>query len=197
MRPIVEYATVAWSPHTKKGIDCIESVQRGLLTTITAVIVVYHLVWGLTNPTYLKPATNLQKRIVRIITFSEPVSHSEPLLKSLKLMKCCVIIHFEILSFVFYQWFHKMTPSCFSDYFKAISSVYSYSTRQSLNEDLFVNSVQTTQYGIRSLRYTGTNLWNSLSVNIKLITPFSRFRQTIKNSMIDGYNNIINSKVVW
>ena len=28
VRPIVEYATVAWSPHTKKGIDCIESVQR-------------------------------------------------------------------------------------------------------------------------------------------------------------------------
>ena len=28
VRPIVEYATVAWSPHTKKGIDGIESVQR-------------------------------------------------------------------------------------------------------------------------------------------------------------------------
>ena len=28
VRPIVEYATVAWSPHTKKGIDCIEAVQR-------------------------------------------------------------------------------------------------------------------------------------------------------------------------
>ena len=28
VRPIIEYATVAWSPHTKKGIDCIESVQR-------------------------------------------------------------------------------------------------------------------------------------------------------------------------
>ena len=27
VRPIVEYATVAWSPHTKKGIDCIKSVQ--------------------------------------------------------------------------------------------------------------------------------------------------------------------------
>ena len=27
VRPIVEYATVAWSPHTNKGIDCIESVQ--------------------------------------------------------------------------------------------------------------------------------------------------------------------------
>ena len=28
MRPIVEYATVAWSPHTNKGIDCVESVQH-------------------------------------------------------------------------------------------------------------------------------------------------------------------------
>ena len=28
MRLIIEYATVAWSPHITKGIDCIESVQR-------------------------------------------------------------------------------------------------------------------------------------------------------------------------
>ena len=28
VRPIVEYATVAWSRHTNKWIDCIESVQR-------------------------------------------------------------------------------------------------------------------------------------------------------------------------
>ena len=27
VRPIVEYATVAWSPHTNKGIDCIDSFQ--------------------------------------------------------------------------------------------------------------------------------------------------------------------------
>ena len=27
MRPIVEYATVAWSPHTNKGIGCIKSDQ--------------------------------------------------------------------------------------------------------------------------------------------------------------------------
>ena len=44
-------------------------------------------VWGLTYSTYLKPVTTLQKRIARIMTFSEPVSHSEPLLKSLNLLK--------------------------------------------------------------------------------------------------------------
>lgn len=85
-------------------------------------------VWGLTYPTYLRPVTTLQKQILRIMTSSEPASHSEPLLKSLN-------------SFV-YQWFHQITPSCFSDYFKPISSLHSYNTHQSLNEHLFINSVQ-------------------------------------------------------
>ena len=86
------------------------------------------------------------------------------------------IIHSEILSFV-YQWFHKLVPSCFLDFFNPISSIHKYPTRQSLNENLFIKSIRTTQYGIRSLHYTGSNLWNSLPITIKQITPFSRFRK--------------------
>ena len=44
-------------------------------------------VWGLTYPTYLKPVTTFQKRFIRIMTFSDPRSHPEPLLKSLRLLK--------------------------------------------------------------------------------------------------------------
>ena len=36
-------------------------------------------------------------------------------------------------------------------------------------------------------------LWNSLSIDVKKIKPFSSFRQHIKNSVIDGYNTIIDS----
>ena len=50
-------------------------------------------VWGFTYPTYLKPVTTLQKRVVRIVTFSDPRSHSEPLLKSLRLLQFSDIIH--------------------------------------------------------------------------------------------------------
>ena len=149
-------------------------------------------VWGLTYPTYLKPVTTLQKRVIRIMTFSELRSHSEPLLKSLRLLKFFNIIHLEILSFV-YQWYHKLSPSCFVNYFNPLSSIHSYNTCQSQNDDLFVKSVHTTQYGIRSVSYTGTNLWNSLSTDIKKIKPFSSFHQNIKNSMIDGYNTVIDS----
>ena len=52
-------------------------------------------VCGLTYPTYLKPVTTLQKRVVRIMTFSNPRSYSEPLLKSLRLLKFSDIIRFK------------------------------------------------------------------------------------------------------
>ena len=118
------------------------------------------------------------------MTFSEPLSHSKPLLKSLNV---CDIIHVEILSFV-NQWFHKLTPSFFADYFKQISSVHPYYTRQSTNENLFVNQVQTSQYGLRSFCFSGAKIWNSLPLDVWQITLFSRFGQNIKNFMIDRYN---------
>ena len=57
--------------------------------------------------------------------------------------------------------------------------------RQSQIDNLFVKSVHTNQYGVRSPSYTGPKLWNSLSINVKKIKLFSGFRQYIKNSMID------------
>ena len=36
--------------------------------------------WGLTYPSYLKPISIIQKKCIRIMTFSEPQSHSEALL---------------------------------------------------------------------------------------------------------------------
>ena len=109
------------------------------------------------------------------MTFSDPRSHSKPLLNSLRLLKFSDIIHLEVLSFV-YQWYHKLSSSCF------VSSIHSYNTSQSKIDNLFVKSVHTTQYGIRSLSYTSPKLWNSLSTDVK----------KIKNSVI-GYNIIIDS----
>ena len=89
----------------------------------------------------------------------------------------------------------KLSPSCFVNYFNPESSIHSYNTLQSKIDNLFVKSVHTTQYSIHSLRYTGPKLWNSLSIDVKKIKPFSSFRQYtgIKNSVIDGYNAIIDS----
>ena len=54
--------------------------------------------WYSSLGSYKKPVTTLQKRVVRIMTFSDPRSHSGPLLKSLRLLKFSDIILF-ILKF--------------------------------------------------------------------------------------------------
>ena len=76
-------------------------------------------VWGLTFPSFLPQLFIIQKKAIRIISFSEPKSHSEP------------------LSFV-YQWSHRLLPPGFSEYFKFTFSVHSYSTRQSSNRNLYL-----------------------------------------------------------
>ena len=58
---------------------------------------------------------------------------------------------------------------------------------------IIVKSVNTTQYGIRSLSYTGPKFWKSSSTDVEKIKLFSSFRQYIKNSVIDGYHTIIDS----
>ena len=69
-------------------------------------------------------------------------------------------------------------------------------TRQSQIDNLFVKSVHTTQYGIRSLSlFTVTLVLNFGILSLKKIKSFSSFRCHIKNSMIDGYIAIIDSNV--
>ena len=68
---------------------------------------------------------------------------------------------------------------------------YPFYTHLSLNQNMFVYTVQTTQYSICSLNYTSTKLWNSLTSHVKENCPFSRCCQNIENPIIEGYNSVI------
>ena len=144
-------------------------------------------VWGLTFPSFLTQLFVIQKKAIRIISFSEPKSHSEPLFKSLNLLKLNDVIELQILSFV-YQWSHRLLPPCFSEYFKFTSSVHSYSTRQSSKRNLYLASVNTTQYGLRSLKFTGPRLWNALPTSLTTSNSLRIFCKTLKNSMLNCYS---------
>ena len=128
------------------------------------------------------------------MTFSDPRSHSQQVLKSLRLLKFSDVIHLEIISFV-YQWYHKLSLLVLLIILTQYNTraYNTYNTRASQIDNLFVKYFHTTQYGIRSLSCTGPKLWNSLPIDVKKMKPFSSFRQHIKNSVIDGYNTIIDS----
>ena len=107
---------------------------------------------------------------------------------SQRLLKLTDVLESQILSFV-YQWSRRLLPPCFSEYFKFTSSVHSYSTRQSCNRNLYVTSVNITQYGLRSLKFTGPRLWNYLPTSITNSSSLRIFRKTLKNSILNCYSN--------
>ena len=55
-------------------------------------------VWGLTFPSFLTQLFIIQKKAIRIISFSEPKSHSEPLFKSLNLLKLNDVIELSVVT---------------------------------------------------------------------------------------------------
>ena len=114
-------------------------------------------VWGPTHPTLLDPISVLQKKILRVITFSDINAPSTPIFDSLKILKFNDIIPFQIVSFV-YECVHNIAPTYFSGYFTKIENIHSIGTGQSNRGDLFALRCNTTQYGLRSIHYSGVRL---------------------------------------
>ena len=124
------------------------------------------VVWGLTHPTILDCLFRLQKRVVRAISFKDIYAHSTPLFYKLKLLKLFDIHTLNLLSLV-YECQNNQSIQPFDDYFTHLYSVHNYNTRQAFKGDIYVPGTNTTQYGKRSARYTGSILWNSLDLFIR------------------------------
>ena len=122
------------------------------------------IVWGQTYESYIDPIFKLQKKAVRAISFQPRLSHSLPIFKDLKLLTLSEIFELRPLTFV-YDSVNKTSPSCFHNFFLLSSSVHQYSTRQASQGDLFLFRKNSLRYGLRSIQYLGTKLWNSLPWN--------------------------------
>ena len=72
-------------------------------------------VWGSTYKSTLKPVFILQKKAMRIITFSKFDCHSSPLFKSLQIIKFFDLILFHIAIFV-YKCHNNLLPVTFHSY---------------------------------------------------------------------------------
>ena len=52
----------------------------------------------------------------------------------------------------------------------------------------YVASINTTQYGLRSLKFAGPRLWNSLPTSVTNSNSLRIFRKTLKNSILNRYS---------
>ena len=141
--------------------------------------------WGQTFDSYIEPLSKLQKRAVRVISHQPFLAHSLPIFKDLKLLRVVDIFKLRLLSFV-YESVSMVAPDCFHNFFSLNSTVHCHNTRQSTRGDLFLANINTSQYGLKSIRYLGAKLWNELPIALRTSPSKFSFKKSLKLHFLDA-----------
>jgi len=142
------------------------------------------LAWGSTYPTTLDPLFKLQKKVMRVITFSNFDERSSPLFKRLNVIKLNDIA-FLYISVFMYKYHHSLLPTAFNNFFTKVRDVHKYNTRLS-SKSSYALPKPRTNYAIFNIRFQGVKIWNSLSDNTKVLSK-SLFKNTIIADVLSKY----------
>ena len=139
-------------------------------------------IWGNTYSSTLKPLITFQKRAIRIITFSKPDEHSEPLFKGLEILKLTdlVTLHNALLM---YHYYYNLLPSSFDNIFQSV--VHSYNTRLASKSTYYINTIKT-NYAKFNIRFADVKGWNHLEESIKHL-PLKMFKNKVKLNILQSY----------
>ena len=107
------------------------------------------LAWQFTSKTNLNRVLILQKKYLRIITFSFYKDH--------KLLKLRDILELEIITF-FYNFSINELPKSVCSIFNLVHEVHTRNTHNNLV--IYIPRMSTSRYGNHSLRGDGASLWN-------------------------------------
>ena len=132
----------------------------------------------------------MQKKCLRIITFSFYKDHSNPLFKNLKLLKLRDVLESEIIKF-FYKYSRNELPKSVCSNI-LVHEVHTRNTRNNLL--IYIPRMSTSRYGNHSLRSDGASLWNKFFKDFfpsHDLTSFfklksflmKRFQQTYENEL--------------
>ena len=129
------------------------------------------IVWGNTYSSNLQPLIILQKKAIRIITFSDFRAHTSPIFKQLSLLKLCDVVEHQTALFM-YQYNKGILPNLFTYFFTPVRSKHQYQTRLACKSTFSLPTTRT-NYGINWTNY-GINLFipilNSFPLNIHQLT---------------------------
>ena len=169
--------------------------------------------WGSACATDLDKILILQKKAVRILTGNKyfqiygedaaPLPRSEPLFKTLEILKFDDIFKVSIAKFV-YSSLARENPSVFWAWFTYSHLIHNYATSSSTQVNrthyfdvgtventrfLFTKRSHLVNYGGKMIQVYGPTLWNSLPKEIHDCSSLSTFKDKVKKYYISQYDN--------
>ena len=86
-------------------------------------------VWQKTYRGYLDCIITLQKRVIRILAGVHPLTHTEPILSRLKILKFIDLVDY-IIGIFMYKVYHRDVPKIFKTYYIENHNIHDHFTRQ-------------------------------------------------------------------
>ena len=143
-------------------------------------------IWGNASEIHILPIITLQKKIVRAITFSPYLAHTEDLFCRLKIFpfKKLVIHRIGIQMFKYHK---GMVPKSVCELFTLKSSIHSYNTR---NKDKIRSAYGKHKFMYRNFRFVSVHVWNYLASNIIINTSLADFKNKSKIFIMSNKFNL-------
>jgi hypothetical protein len=118
------------------------------------------ILWGSTYDSYLSKLEIQQKKIIRAIAGARYDAHSEPLFKSLNILKLHDIYNLQVAKYV-YAFIQNTLPPQFSNIFTLSQDAHTHDTRHSRTFKLALPKTRTT-IANNSITKMGPKIWNSV-----------------------------------
>ena len=177
-------------------------LMRTLYYSIVYPYLIYAIeVWGSADDTHLNKLLILQKRIVRLINYSDKrqVDYSflpsDPLFYKMEIHKIHDIFKLMITKFIF-NCLNEKNPINFHAWYILTSQVHTHNTRSKFidilnfvtTRTLFVPTARTSYYGLKLLKVQGPKIWNKLPSELRNSTSIKDFIKKHKNILFNSYN---------
>ena len=125
--------------------------------------------WGNTNAVHLDPIIKIQKKIVRTITFSHYLAHTEPIFDTLNILNFNNLVVHRI-SLMMFKYSKDLVPLPIVELFTRNYEFHTHFTRQS----------QSLHIAVETFTFHGIRIWNYISTKISVDVSDASFKHSSK-----------------
>ena len=158
-----------------------KSALRNLYHTFIYPYLTYCVeVWGSAKSVHLSPILLLQKKIIRLITFSERLAHTEPIFLQLNILPIDKLIQDRIGLFM-YKMFHGLHPPTINNLYIKKCDVHNHNTRH--RNYLHVSMAHSDLYA-KNFYCSSILIWNEIMNKIDVSISFPQFKILLKHYLL-------------
>ena len=133
-------------------------------------------VWGNASDIHLQPLIIIQKKIIRIISFSRYNAPTKLLFQQYNILPLKKLV-FQRLGLQLYKYEFGIIPIPLRSLFTKNSSVHNYNTR---NSNKLRPAIARHAYRDKDFRFISVHVWNYICDNVNINVSFPSFKKSLK-----------------